>query len=96
MMTDRRLVRRQRFRAAFQFQRLHIMLAFLKVAGRLGSIIALILLIVTLLRQLISLVSFLIVVIKIGIIVAFVGTMLLIVLAILRGRQSRRREAEDF
>jgi predicted membrane protein len=71
------------------------MTAFLKVAGRWGGIITLILLIVTLLRQLISLVSFLLVAIKIAIVVAFVGIMLLIVLSILRGRQSRKREAED-
>jgi predicted membrane protein len=71
------------------------MSAFLKVAGRLGSIIALILLIVTLLKQLISLVSFLIVAIKVAIVIAFVGMMLLIVFAILRGRQNRKREADD-
>ncbi len=72
-----------------------VMTAFLKVAGRWGGIITLILLIVTLLRQLISLVTFLLVAIKVAIVVAFIGLMLLIVLSILRGRQSRRREAED-
>ena len=79
----------------FRLRGYKVMTAFLKIAGRWGGIITLILLIVTLLRQLISLVSFLLVAIKVAIVVAFIGLMLLIVLSILRGRQSRRREAED-
>lgn len=68
---------------------------FLKIAGRWGGIITLILLVITLLKQLIALVSFLMVAIKIAIIVAFAGLMLLIVLAMLRGRGRRRRDAEE-
>lgn len=69
------------------------MLAFLKTFGRLGGIVTLILLAITLLRQLISLVSFLIAAIKIGVVVAFAGLFLVVALAFVRGR--RRREAEE-
>ena len=71
------------------------MSAFLKTFGRWGGILTIILLVITLLRQLIALVSFLFAAIKIGIIVVFVGLMLLIVLSILRSRGQRRREAEE-
>jgi uncharacterized membrane protein len=54
-----------------------------------------ILLIITLLRQLIALVSFLLVAIKVAVIVAFVGLMLLVLFAMLRGRSQRRRDLED-
>lgn len=71
------------------------MLAFLKVAGRLGGIITLLLLLVTLIRQLISLVGFLLAAIKIGIVVFFVGIFLMIALSIFRDRARKRREAEE-
>lgn len=71
------------------------MLAFLKVAGRLGGVITLLLLLVTLVRQLISLVGFLLAAIKIGIVVFFVGIFLMIALSIFRDRARRRREAEE-
>lgn len=72
------------------------MLAFLKVAGRLGGVITLLLLLVTLIRQLISLVGFLLAAIKIGIVVFFVGIFLMIALSIFRDRARKRREAEEF
>ena len=68
---------------------------FVRTASSWGIIITILLLVVTLLKQLIALVSFIITAIKVGIVVAFIGLMLLIVLAIFRGRRSRRREAED-
>ena len=68
---------------------------FMRTASSWGVILTILLLVITLLKQLIALVSFLITALKVGIIVAFVGLMLLIVLAIFRGRRSRRREAED-
>ncbi len=71
------------------------MSAFLKIAGRWGGIMTLILLVITLLKQLIALVSFLMVAIKIALVVAFAGLMLLILLAMLRGRGRRRRDAEE-
>jgi hypothetical protein len=71
------------------------MLGMIKVFGRLGGLIALILLIVALLRQLIMLVSFLLVVIKIAIVVIFVALLVLIVLAIWRDRSRKRRDAES-
>jgi hypothetical protein len=71
------------------------MSAFLKTFGRWGGILTIILLVITLLRQLIALVSFLLVAFKVAIVVAFVGMMLLIALAMLRGRGRRRRDAEE-
>lgn len=71
------------------------MSAFFKMAGRLGGILTLILLLVTLVRQLISLVSFLLVAIKFAVVAFFVGLLLLIALAIFRDRARKRREAEE-
>ncbi len=71
------------------------MSAFLKTAGRWGGVLTIILLVITLLRQIISLVAFLLTAIKIMIVVAFVGLMLLIVLAMLRGRSHRRRDETE-
>ena len=71
------------------------MSSFLSIAGRLGGLITLILLLVTLVRQLISLVSFLLVAIKFAVIAGFVGLVLLIALAIFRDRARKRREAEE-
>ena len=68
---------------------------FMRTASGWGVILTILLLVITLLKQLISLVTFIIAALKVGIVVAFVGLMLLIVLAIFRGRRSRRREAED-
>jgi uncharacterized membrane protein len=70
------------------------MSGFLMAAGRLGSIAALIALLIVLVKQLIVFVGFLMFVIKIGIIIAFVGLMLLIVITYLSTRSRRRREAE--
>ncbi len=71
------------------------MLGFLKIAGRLGGIVTLLLLLVTLLRQLISLVGFLLAAIKIGIVIFFVGIFLMIAFSIFRDRARKRREAEE-
>ena len=71
------------------------MIGFLKIFGRLGSIIALILLVVALLKQLVFMFGILLGLIKIGIILAFVALIVLIALAIFRDRSRRRREAEE-
>lgn len=71
------------------------MLGFLKIAGGLGGLVTLLLLLVTLVRQLIALVTFLLAAIKIGIVVFFVGILLMIALAIFRDRARKRREMED-
>jgi hypothetical protein len=71
------------------------MLGFVKIFGRLGSIIALILLIVALLKQLVALVGFLIVAIKVLVVVIFIALIVLIGLAIYRDRCRRRREVEE-
>lgn len=71
------------------------MLGMLKVFGRLGGVLALILLIVALLRQLVALVGFLIVAIKVGVVVIFVALIVLIGLAIWRERCRRRRDIEE-
>ncbi len=71
------------------------MLAFIKTFGRWGGILTMILLVITLLRQLIALVGFLLFAIKMTVVVAFVGLLLLIVFAMLRGRTRRRRDLED-
>jgi hypothetical protein len=71
------------------------MIGFLKIFGRLGSIIALILLVVALLKQLVFMFGILLGLIKIGIILAFVALVVLIALAIFRDRSRRRREAEE-
>ncbi len=71
------------------------MSAFIKTFGRWGGILTMILLVITLLRQLIALIGFLLFAIKITVVVAFVGLLLLIVFAMLRGRTRRRRDLED-
>ncbi|HEX8746133.1 MAG TPA: hypothetical protein VF717_02980 [Pyrinomonadaceae bacterium] len=71
------------------------MSSFIKAASGWGLILTILVLVVTLLKQLISLVTFIMAALKIGIIVLFVGLFLIIVLAMLRGRRSRKREAED-
>ena len=72
------------------------MLGFVKIFGGLGAILTLIVLLITLVKQLIALIGFLMVAIKIAMVVAFVGLILLVALAMLRGRSRRRREAEEF
>lgn len=72
------------------------MLGILKFGGRLGAIMALIVLIIALLKQLIALVGFLLVVVKIAIVVIFVGILVLIVLAIFRDRSRKRRDIDEF
>ena len=69
-------------------------MGILKVAGRWGAILTLILLLITLVKQLISLVSFLLIVLKVAIVVAFIAVFVIIVLSMLRAR-GRRRRAED-
>ncbi len=71
------------------------MSAFIKTFGRWGGILTMILLVITLLKQLIALVGFLLFAIKVTVVVAFVGLLLLIVFAMLRGRTRRRRDLED-
>jgi hypothetical protein len=68
------------------------MLGMIKVFGRLGSVIALILLVVALLKQLIALVGFLLMVVKIAIVVIFVAVLVLILLSIFRDRARRKRD----
>ena len=68
------------------------MTAFLKIFSRWGGILTLIALLIVLVRQLITLISFLLFALKVGIVVAFVGLMLLIVISMFRGRARRRRE----
>lgn len=71
------------------------MYAFLKIAGRLGAIIALITLLVTLLRQLVALVGTVLFLIKFGIIALFAGLVLIVIFSTLRARERRRREVEE-
>ncbi|MDT7688685.1 MAG: hypothetical protein QOJ70_2547 [Acidobacteriota bacterium] len=70
------------------------MSGFLMATGRLGGIVALIALLIVLVKQLIVFVGFLMFVLKIGIVIAFIGLMLLIVITYLSARNRRRREAE--
>jgi uncharacterized membrane protein len=67
----------------------------MRAASGWGLIITILILVATLLKQIIAFISFLMAAIKIGIVVLFVALFLLIVLAMLRGRRSRKREAED-
>ncbi len=71
------------------------MSGFLMAAGRLGSIAALIALLLILVKKLIALVSFLMIALKVGIVLAFIALMLLIVITFLSARNRRRREAEE-
>ncbi|HEX8558751.1 MAG TPA: hypothetical protein VF668_11630 [Pyrinomonadaceae bacterium] len=71
------------------------MSGFLMAAGRLGSIAALIALLLVLVKQLITLVGFLMFALKVAIVIAFIGLMLLIVITFLSARNRRRREAEE-
>lgn len=68
------------------------MSGLLMAAGRLGSIAALVALLLVLVKQLIALVGFLMVALKIAIVIAFIGLMLLIVITFLSARNRRRRE----
>lgn len=68
------------------------MTGFLCTAGRWGGIFTIIALIIALLTQLIKFFSFLMAVIKFGIVIAFIGLVLMIVLMMLKGRRDRRRE----
>ena len=68
------------------------MTAFMKTAGRLGGIVTIILLVITLLKQLIAFVSFLMVALKVGIVVVFIGLLLLIAMTILRDNRRRKND----
>jgi len=70
-------------------------MAILAALGRGGAVMALILLVVALLKQLIMLVGFLLALIKFAIVVAFVGVMIMIVLAIWRSRAREKREMNE-
>ena len=70
-------------------------MAILATFGRGGAVLALILLVVALLKQLIVMVGFLLALIKFAIVVAFVGMLVMIVLAIWRERCRHKREAEE-
>ena len=70
-------------------------MAILYALGRGGAVIALILLVVALLKQLIVMVGFLLALVKFAIVIAFVGVLVMIVLAIFRDRSRRKHEAED-
>jgi L-asparagine transporter-like permease len=67
----------------------------LKIFGRLGGVLALILLIVALLRQLVALVGFLLAAVKVAVVLMFIGIVVLILLAIFRDRAQRRRESQE-
>jgi len=71
------------------------MLGMIKAFGRLGSVIALILLVVALLKQLIALVGFLLMAIKIAIVVIFVAVLVLIALSIFRDRCRKKRDFSE-
>ena len=70
-------------------------MAILYAFGRGGAVLALILLIVALLKQLSVMVGFLLALVKFAIVVVFVVMMAMIVLAIVRDRSRRKREAEE-
>jgi hypothetical protein len=67
----------------------------LKTFAGIGSIVALVLLIVALLKQLVTLVGFIVALLKIGIVLVFVAIVVMIGLAILRDRSRRKREVEE-
>ena len=71
------------------------MSGFLKVAGRWGGVLTIIVLVIALLRQLITLVGFLLIAVKAAIVMAFIGLILVMIFLVLRGRSQRKREAED-
>lgn len=63
--------------------------------GRLGAIIALVMLVVGLIKQLIALIGSLIFAIKFGVVVLFATMLILVFLSMLRGRRERKREVEE-
>jgi len=67
-------------------------MSILAALGRGGAVMGLIFLIVALLKQLIVLVGFLLALVKLAIIVAFVGMLVMIGLAIYRDRCRRKDE----
>ena len=68
------------------------MTAFLKIAGSFGGIVTIILLVITLLRQMIAFVTFLMTALKVGIVLAFVGLLLLVGMSILRENRRRKKD----
>jgi predicted membrane protein len=68
-------------------------MAILAAFGRGGAVLAVVLLVVALLKQLIVMVGFLLAIIKFAIVVAFIGMLVMIVLAIMRDRSRRKNEA---
>lgn len=69
------------------------MVLLLKMAG---SILALVLLAVTLLKYLVGLVGVLLVLAKVVIVIVFIGLMVLIVMSMMRSRSRARADSEDF
>jgi len=67
-------------------------MSILAALGRGGAVMGLIFLIVALLKQLIVLVGFLLALVKLAIIIAFVGMLVMIGLAIYRDRCRRKDE----
>jgi len=70
-------------------------MSILSILGRGGAIIALILLIVALLNKLILLFGVLLTLIKVAIVVAFVGILVMIALAMFRARRRDKREMDQ-
>lgn len=71
------------------------MSGFMWTAGKWGGIATIIVLVIALLKQLIAFISLIMFALKAGLVIAFIGLMLLIVLTMLRGRGRRRHTADE-
>jgi hypothetical protein len=70
-------------------------MAFMKAAGKWGSILALIALLITLVKSLIAFVGFITLAIKILIIVAFIGLILGVGYLVLKGISGSKRSRKE-
>ena len=70
-------------------------MAFMKAAGKWGSILALIALLITLVKSLIAFVGFITLAIKILIVVAFIGLILGVGYLVLKGISGSKRSGKE-
>jgi uncharacterized membrane protein YkvI len=67
---------------------------WLKAAGKWGSILVIIALVITLLKQLIAFIGFITLAIKVLVVLAFLGLIIFVGLMVLKGMSERRKRPE--
>jgi uncharacterized membrane protein len=69
---------------------------FLRASGWLGALLTIVVLVIALLKQLIAFVGFLMFAIKAGLVILFLGLMVMIVVLFFTTRKKHKREREGF